>query len=152
MLFKIRKAIRSDKFEKCLFIFGLLFMFYGIIRIFINPPIQELIIFIIFFILIITLIMLNCLEKIKREVFDEDIDKRFLKILNSARMHSKYIHEKELNIIIIISSQELLNTFILGIERSIYSYDEFIFIQKSLLNIASILREKDNEWKRKRNS
>ena len=47
MLFKIRKAIRSDKFEKCLFIFGLLFMFYGIIRIFINPPIQELIIFII---------------------------------------------------------------------------------------------------------
>ena len=50
MLFKIRKAIRSDKFEKCLFIFGLLFMFYGIIRIFINPPIQELIIFIIFFI------------------------------------------------------------------------------------------------------
>lgn len=45
MLFKIRKAIRSDKFEKCLFIFGLLFMFYGIIRIFINPPIQELIIF-----------------------------------------------------------------------------------------------------------
>ena len=46
---------------------------------------------------------------------------------------------------IIISSQELLNTFILGIERSIYSYDEFIFIQKSLLNIASILREKDNE-------
>ena len=25
MLFKIRKAIRSDKFEKCLFIFGLLF-------------------------------------------------------------------------------------------------------------------------------
>ena len=100
MLFKIRKAIRSDKFEKCLFIFGLLFMFYGIIRIFINPPIQELIIFIIFFILIITLIMLNCLEKIKREVFDEDIDKRFLKILNSARMHSKYIHEKELNIIV----------------------------------------------------
>lgn len=132
MLFKIRKAIRSDKFEKCLFIFGLLFMFYGIIRIFINPPIQEL-------------IMLNCLEKIKREVFDEDIDKRFLKILNSARMHSKYIHEKELNIIVIISSQELLNTFVLGIERSIYSYDEFIFIQKSLLNIASILREKDNE-------
>lgn len=62
MLFKIRKAIRSDKFEKCFFIFGLLFMFYGIIRIFINPPIQELIIFIIFFILIITLIMLNCLE------------------------------------------------------------------------------------------
>ncbi|RHP76792.1 hypothetical protein DXA62_04735 [Coprobacillus sp. OF03-2AA] len=120
-------------------------MFYGIIRIFINPPIQELIIFIIFFILIITLIMLNCLEKIKREVFDEDIDKRFLKILNSARMHSKYIHEKELNIIVIISSQELLNTFVLGIERSIYSYDEFIFIQKSLLNIASILREKDNE-------
>ena len=102
MLFKIRKAIRSDKFEKCLFIFGLLFMFYGIIRIFINPPIQELIIFIIFFILIITLIMLNCLEKIKRDVFDEDIDKRFLKILNSARMHSKYIHEKELNIIVII--------------------------------------------------
>lgn len=49
MLFKIRKAIRSDKFEKCLFIFGLLFMFYGIIRIFINPPIQELIIFITFF-------------------------------------------------------------------------------------------------------
>lgn len=88
MLFKIRKAIRSDKFEKCLFIFGLLFMFYGIIRIFINPPIQKLIIFIIFFILIITLIMLNCLEKIKREVFDEDIDKRFLKILNSARIHS----------------------------------------------------------------
>ena len=142
MLFKIRKAIRSDKFEKCLFIFGLLFMFYGIIRIFINPPIQELIIF---FILIITLIMLNCLEKIKREVFDDDIDKRFLKILNSARMHSKYIHEKELNIIVIISSQELLNTFVLGIERSIYSYDEFIFIQKSLLNISSILREKNNE-------
>ena len=130
MLFKIRKAIRSDKFEKCLFIFGLLFMFYGIIRIFISLPIQELIIFIIFFILIITLIMLNCLEKIKREVFDEDIDKRFLKILN---------------IIVIISSQEFLNTFVLEIERSIYSYDEFIFIQKSLLNIASILREKDNE-------
>ena len=60
-------------------------------------------------------------------------------------MHSKYIHDKEINIIVIISSQDLLNKFVLGIERSIYYYDEFIFIQKSLLNIASILREKDNE-------
>lgn len=66
MLFKIRKAIRSDKFEKCLFIFGLLFMFYGIIRIFINPPIQELIIFIIFFILIITLITGKLFRKNKK--------------------------------------------------------------------------------------
>ena len=42
MLFKIRKAIRSDKFEKCLFIFGLLFMFMVIIRIFYKPSYPEI--------------------------------------------------------------------------------------------------------------
>ena len=62
MLFKIRKAIRSDKFEKCLFIFGLLFMFYGIIRIFINPPIQELIIFLIFFIGIKNIVQIRTID------------------------------------------------------------------------------------------